>query len=348
MALIDPPLYMQTDAHPARSFRALITETWDEGVMDLTAFQVAQDSGGASFYVDVSAGRAVVQGDSAGLQGNYMVTNDALINDSVLVSSAPVSNSRYDLIVLEVLDSTEDGGGSDLARIRVIAGTPAASPTVPATPNTAIPLARIGPITPSTTTITTSIITDLRPLAGRRDSPGVMIDTAGPTIPTGWLACDGSAVSRTTYARLFAEIGTSYGIGNGTTTFNLPDFRGKVAVPQLSGTSYVDTIGETGGEYVHTMAPGELASHNHPGSTTDPASADIRETNAGGLVYSNWVAGGGTGGGTAPAINTVSIDLGHLYVDIPPTAVTVAAQGSGTPFNVMQPYQVVARKLIRT
>jgi microcystin-dependent protein len=48
----------------------------------------------------------------------------------------------------------------------------------------------------------------------------------GNTAPTGWLLCDGSAVSRTTYARLFAAIGTKYGIGNGTTTFNLPDLRG--------------------------------------------------------------------------------------------------------------------------
>lgn len=46
------------------------------------------------------------------------------------------------------------------------------------------------------------------------------------TLPTGWLLCDGSAISRTTYGALFAQIGTVYGVGNGTTTFNLPDYRG--------------------------------------------------------------------------------------------------------------------------
>lgn len=51
---------------------------------------------------------------------------------------------------------------------------------------------------------------------------------AGSTIPNGWLACDGTAVSRTTYAGLFASIGTTHGTGNGTTTFHLPDYRGRM------------------------------------------------------------------------------------------------------------------------
>lgn len=52
--------------------------------------------------------------------------------------------------------------------------------------------------------------------------PGVILDYAGGTVPTRFLACDGSAVSRTTYAALFAKIGTTYGAGDGSTTFNLP------------------------------------------------------------------------------------------------------------------------------
>lgn len=57
--------------------------------------------------------------------------------------------------------------------------------------------------------------------------PGTLIDFAGATAPQGWLMCDGSAISRTEYAALFAAIGTAHGVGDGSTTFNLPDLRGE-------------------------------------------------------------------------------------------------------------------------
>lgn len=56
---------------------------------------------------------------------------------------------------------------------------------------------------------------------------GLVMHFANSTAPTGWLECNGAAVSRTTYAALFTAIGTLYGVGNGTTTFNLPDLRGQ-------------------------------------------------------------------------------------------------------------------------
>ena len=59
---------------------------------------------------------------------------------------------------------------------------------------------------------------------------GFMAPFAGTTAPDGWLICDGSAVSRTDYARLFAAIGTTYGEGDGNSTFNLPDFIGRLPV----------------------------------------------------------------------------------------------------------------------
>jgi len=69
---------------------------------------------------------------------------------------------------------------------------------------------------------------------------GVMIDYAGGTAPSGWIMCDGAAVSRTVYAGLFAAIGTAYGAGDGSTTFNLPDFRGRFA-------RYMDNMGTVAG-----------------------------------------------------------------------------------------------------
>ncbi|ADL53204.1 phage tail protein [Clostridium cellulovorans] len=60
--------------------------------------------------------------------------------------------------------------------------------------------------------------------------PGKIDMTATTTAPQGWLICDGSAVSRETYANLYTAIGTTYGNGDGTTTFNLPDMRGRVPI----------------------------------------------------------------------------------------------------------------------
>ena len=86
---------------------------------------------------------------------------------------------------------------------------------------------------------------------------------AGTTAPNGWLICDGSAVSRTTYADLFSLIGTTYGSGDGSTTFNIPNLKGRVPVGLNSSDTSFDTIGETGGEATHTLTTNEMPSHSH-------------------------------------------------------------------------------------
>ena len=90
---------------------------------------------------------------------------------------------------------------------------------------------------------------------------------AGTTAPNGWLICDGSAVSRTTYANLFSVIGTTYGTGDGSTTFNIPNLKGRVPVGLDSSDTSFDTIGETGGEKTHTLTVDELPKHKHDIST---------------------------------------------------------------------------------
>lgn len=93
---------------------------------------------------------------------------------------------------------------------------------------------------------------------------GSVIQYAGSSAPdASWLICDGSAISRTTYAALFAVLGTTYGAGNGSTTFNIPNLKGRVAVGLDSGQTEFDALGETGGAKTHTLATGEMPSHTH-------------------------------------------------------------------------------------
>ena len=95
---------------------------------------------------------------------------------------------------------------------------------------------------------------------------GSVISYAGSSAPTGWLFCDGSAISRTTYALLFNAIGTTYGAGDGSTTFNLPNLSGRVALGVgNSGTagSTAHALAGAGGEETHTLTQAEMPQHGH-------------------------------------------------------------------------------------
>jgi microcystin-dependent protein len=90
---------------------------------------------------------------------------------------------------------------------------------------------------------------------------------AGTVAPSGWLMCDGTAYSRTTYVGLFQVAGTTYGAGDGTSTFNVPNMGGAFPLGP-SGTTYA--LGATGGEAAHVLTVAELAAHNHTISISDP------------------------------------------------------------------------------
>lgn len=98
---------------------------------------------------------------------------------------------------------------------------------------------------------------------GEVNLAGIVNIFAGAVAPTGWLICDGSAISRTTYAELFNAIGTVYGIGDGTTTFNIPNLKGKVVVGLDTAQTEFDSLGESGGAKTHTLSVNEIPSHKH-------------------------------------------------------------------------------------
>ena len=87
-------------------------------------------------------------------------------------------------------------------------------------------------------------------------------------MPSGWIACEGQAVSRSTYSKLYNVISTIYGNGNGSTTFNVPDLRGRVVAGFNSSNSKFNSVGEKGGAETHKLTIAEMPSHNHSGNTS--------------------------------------------------------------------------------
>jgi microcystin-dependent protein len=93
---------------------------------------------------------------------------------------------------------------------------------------------------------------------------GTILMFGGSKAPPGYLLCDGLPVSRTIYAVLFGVLGTRYGIGDGSTTFNLPNLKNRFPVGLSPGTAPASALAQTGGEEFHTLTATEIPAHGHP------------------------------------------------------------------------------------
>ena len=136
---------------------------------------------------------------------------------------------------------------------------------------------------------------------------GTIVAYGGATAPAGWLLCDATAVSRTTYARLFAVIGTAFGVGDGTTTFNVPDVRDRFPLGKGSNNA---TLGVTG---TAAAASGVITSSNITGILTGASSTVAGSTVASSTVASN--TGTGTSGSTTQTITVGTLSVASSAKD---------------------------------
>lgn len=251
-----------------------LLDFYTQGVV--SGLEVSERGAGANMSVDVTVGSAVVEGVNVD-QGKYLAKLAGATAFNVAIGAADVSNPRIDEVYLVVLDDGYDSTDFVLPRLAVRDGTPAGSPSAPG-PDGAwdayLLLATIQ-VAASENAIETGHIADERDFtelaiaSGGSTPTGALLPFAGASAPDGYLLCNGSAVSRSTYARLFAVIGTVWGAGDTSTTFNVPDMRGRY--PRgvaASGTG--NALGASFG--ADTVDPPATTSGNNSGTSFDAQS----------------------------------------------------------------------------
>ena len=172
---------------------------------------------------------------------------------------------------------------------------------------------------------------------------GAVIDFGGSTMPAGWLLCDGSAISRTTYSDLFTAISTAFGLGDGVTTFNVPDLRGRMIVGTGAGsdgtTTVTYTLGQVVGKFSVAIAQANLPNYQlavassgaHAHSYTQLAAHNPAPSSGGGAIAYTAIAQTST-----VTLNTITDgSSAHRH--------SATLGGSSTPIDITKPVLAVNR-----
>lgn len=180
---------------------------------------------------------------------------------------------------------------------------------------------------------------------------GAGMDFYGATAPDKYLFADGSAISRTEYAELYAIIGTRYGAGDGSTTFNLPDKRERVTVGYKAGSTQgtqgatMGTLGAMGGEFKHALTSGENGQHNHSitdnghvHGVTDPGHK--HRVGGNNITYEGNYFATSSGHYTNGTMADTSTVATGISIKNAKTGISINNSGSGTAHNNLQPYLV--------
>lgn len=311
---------------------------------------VSQRAAGANMSVDISVGDALIRRSDDSYA--HPAWNDAVYN--LVIPTADATNPRNDLIVMyidygEAPTTAVSNNTNGVVKIKVVSGAAAGSP---ADPTASAIQSSVGAGNPYTilgrvrllagaTSVGNSSIDDLRSMASPKEVPGTVKDNAGSKLPAGYLWAAGQAVSRATYADLFAALGTLYGAGDGSTTFNVPDYRGRVIAGKddmngtsanrltgLSGGLNGDTLGATGGAETHTLTlsqvpnvTGGIGLHSGERGSSFTSGSGVF---AGSTTAAGYIAPNGTNSASSSIYNNINFSHGGgggAHNNVQPTAI---------------------------
>jgi len=347
-AILSPdPLYLQPKSYDARSDRKWFADLISAGVLLSGDYAVTATT--SNMNISVAAGVAYILGGNIAEQGMYrQYTNTATV---LTVGANASGNPRIDTVILRVMDDAADLSTFNETRIEIVPGTPTSGATLANLTGKAnlatlgensastLPLAYILVPNGASSLTTAGNVKDARirasvgnGLASGGTLIGATVEWNSATPPSGgfYLTEDGSAISRSLYSVLFGIVGTGAGAGDGSTTFNIPDSRGRVPVGYAPSGGHAD---------VSTMFATEglaLASRRvkHKHTVNDP-----------GHFHTTSVSGSTGGGVSGPAGGNIGTNAGNFNSDTKTTGITIGPQTGAEPTDSSA--YIVKHKILR-
>lgn len=308
-----------------------------EGVFVADDMAVRQRSGGPGMAVDVLPGDCLVQGDSITRQGMYHCVLESRMTGAteLTVPVADGSLPRVDSVILEVKDHQHDGSNLNVARLRYLQGSASAGANrenrlgAPILPITAVWLADVE-VAANQASVSDANIVSRRKLAATKATPGDVKFVMASDVnrkELGWIPVDGAARSRTQYSELFGVASNNFGNGNGSTTFNVGDSRGRASVGAGTGPGLTNRPPASKfGSESHPISVSEMPAHSH-----NPARSD------GSFLYIAYEALGGNGptpfmrseGYNGTFLRTQTVGGGVAHPNVQPSIAYVALVYTG-------------------